>query len=344
MNRLPPKAIRRVLLAPLVLVACLLLLVISPLLLLAAVIADLFLPGRAQALRLTGLALVYLIYEALGIVILFCLWVVGGFGLFLHTEPIQAAHYTFVRLWTGGLYRAAAWFLKLQITIEDPPERRAGPVLVFSRHGGPGDSILLTNRLMAGFGRRPRVVMLAKLQWEPVFDIVGNRLPNRFITHDPQRKTRYLEAIGELATGLGPRDALLLFPEGGQFSERRRLRAIWKLRQEGHEDSAEKATDIRNLMPPHPGGVSEAISHAPDADVVFVAHTGLENLHSPLELWRALPLDRPIMGRYWRIPPSEVPPEGQARIDWLFGWWATIDAWVAAHRVEAADHQPDPTS
>jgi hypothetical protein len=32
------------------------------------------------------------------------------------------------------------------------------------------------------------------------------------------------------------------------------------------------------------------------------------------------------------VPPADVPTGEQARIAWLYDWWARIDAWIAQHR------------
>jgi hypothetical protein len=79
--------------------------------------------------------------------------------------------------------------------------------------------------------------------------------------------------------------------------------------------------------------VSAAIEAAPDADVVFVAHTVLEDIGSFRDLWARVPLATPILGRYWRIPAPDVPHEQDALIDWLFGWWTTIDGWIGDRRL-----------
>ena len=57
-----------------------------------------------------------------------------------------------------------------------------------------------------------------------------------------------------------------------------------------------------------------------------------------------MPLTRPVVSRYWRIPAAEVPREKDELIDWLFGWWATIDDWIEdrnslAEAIETAKHE-----
>lgn len=332
MDRLPPRIVRRIVVAPVVLLLCIALLVLSPVLLAAAAITDLFLPGNWRTLRLATFAVIYLIAEIVGIVALAALWIGSGFGLALKSDQWQERHYRFMALWLKALYRAVALLFNLRINIEERPQPQPGPLLVFCRHAGPGNSLMLVGTLMIAYNRRPRIVMLAKLQWDPLFDTMLNRLPNRFITHDKKSSKRYVAAIGELAEGLGPRDALVLFPEGRDFTQRLRLRAIDYLKSKGFTRQAEKAEEMRNVLPPRHRGPMAAIQSAPQADVAFVAHSLLEDIGGFRELWRRVPLAELIDARYWRLPPSEVPKSEQATIDWLYEWWDRIDRWIEEHK------------
>jgi hypothetical protein len=338
MNRLPPKIVRRVVLAPLALALCLVLVALAPAFLIIAALIDLFVPGPGwRTLRLVAFCVAYLIFEIAGIVWMFVLWVASGFGLRLRSERMQALHYGFMKWQLKQVNGAARAFFRLRIYIEDRPEPRPGPVLVFSRHAGPGNSLMLVGTLMIGYNRWPRIVMLAKLQWDPLYDALGNRLPNRFIQHNKTKSHLYLEAIADLASGMGERDAFVLFPEGHDFTRRLRLRAIAHLRGKGFHDEAQKAERMRNMLPPRHKGAMAAIRAAPQADIVFVAHTVLENIGSFRDLWRRIPFTTPIRSRYWRIPSSDVPEDEQELIDWLYGWWERIDAWIEARRHEATE-------
>lgn len=329
MDHLPPRIVRRLLLAPLVLLGCLLLLAVALPLLIAAAVLDLLLPGGWRAVRLVAFVQCYALFEIVGLLAMFGLWLGSGCGVRMASPQIQEAHYRVMRAWLRGLDACARRLFRIRVVIEDRPTPRPGPVLVFSRHAGPGNSLLLVGTILVGFRRRPRIVMLAKLQWEPLFDVLLNRLPNRFIRHDPAKRDIYLGDIGALATGLGDCDAFVLFPEGRDFTPRLRLRAIERLRQGGHLRHAEKAERMAHVLPPRHGGVIAAITHAPDADVVFVAHALLEEAGSFGDIWKRIPLRHPIVSRYWRIPAAEVPREPAERIEWLYDWWARIDAWIA---------------
>ena len=345
MDRLPPRIVRRLILAPLALVLSLLLLAFMPAVFVLALVADVVLPGNWRTVRVVTFVATYLAMEVAGLIVLFVLWIASGFGVSIRSERMQNAHFRFMRWWLKTINGVVRKVFKLVVHIEDRPTPRPGPVLVFSRHAGPGNSLLLIGTLLVGFNRRPRIVMLAKLQWEPLFDTMLNRTPNRFIRHDPSRRQLYVDTIGELAHDLGDQDAFVLFPEGKDFTPRVRQRAIEYLRTKGYGRSAERAEHMTHVLPPRHNGVMAAIGSAPQADVVFVAHSVLEQIGSFRELWNRVPFEEPITARYWRLPPSDVPRDRDELIDWLYMWWERIDQWLVdrepAEPAEAPAAFPD---
>ena len=64
---------------------------------------------------------------------------------------------------------------------------------------------------------------------------------------------------------------------------------------------------MQHVLPPRPGGVTAALQAAPHADVVFVAHTGLEHLSTVRDVWRGLPMNKTLFLRWWFVPAAEVP-------------------------------------
>ena len=96
---LPPRLVRRLVLAPMVIVLACGLIVLSPLLLLLALLsglAGLLRAGRMRNLRLVSFLVVWLTAEIVTLLLLFGLWIVSGFGGRLHTEPYQSRHYAVV--------------------------------------------------------------------------------------------------------------------------------------------------------------------------------------------------------------------------------------------------------
>jgi 1-acyl-sn-glycerol-3-phosphate acyltransferase len=167
-----------------------------------------------------------------------------------------------------------------------------------------------------------------------MIDVVLRRIPARFISPDPAAGEDLESQIAALAAGLDQNDAFVIFPEGGNFTPERRRRGIDRLRRLGMERMAHRAEAMTHVLAPRPGGFLAALEAAPDADVVLVAHTGLDHLLTVADLWRELPMDKQIIMRWWRVPRSEVPEDREARIDWLFGWWEQIDTWIEQNRPE----------
>lgn len=332
---LPPVAVRRLVLGPAVVLLTLLLVTALPVLLLLGAAASTVLPGRWRPLRLLWMLLLYLLLESAALVVLLALWVASGFGRSIRSPRFQRAHYAVVSWFLRVLFVESRRVLHVRVVVEGPaPTSYHGrPLLILSRHAGPGDSFLVVHALVNWYDREPRIVLKDTLQWDPAIDVLLNRLPNRFIRPEPGRSGDLVERqVGDLSRNLDDNDAFVIFPEGGNFTEHRRRRAIERLRRKGLIDEAEKAERLRHVMAPRPGGVLAALSEAHDADVVFVAHTGVEHMVTVLDVWRELPMDTAIEMRWWQVPAAEVPDGREERIEWLFAWWQRIDDWIAARR------------
>ena len=329
---LPPRWVRRTVLAPAVVVLTLVTLTTLPVTLLVAAALSPLLPGRLRLLRVLWLVVVALALESAVLGVLLVLWLAAGFGVAVRTPPFQYLHYQLVGWYLRVLYREAKRVLKLRVEVEgpDPDEYLDRPLVVFCRHAGPGDSFLLVNALVNWYAREPRIVLTERMQWDPALDVVLNRLPNRFI---PGGGGAQLERrIGELATALDHNDAFVIFPEGGNFTERRRLAVIARLRTRGLHDMARRSEAMRHVLAPRPGGVTAALTAAPEADVVWVAHAGLDHLFTVADIWRELPFDKTVKMRWWRVPAGEVPRGEDAQVDWLYQWWQRIDDWIGENR------------
>lgn len=356
---LPPRFVRRLVLAPLVLLLTLGVAVLSPLLLLVAVVFNPSRSGRRRAVRLIWFAVSWLVMESLALVACLGLWIASGFGGRFKTEPFLDRHYGLVRWFLATLFRRAIKVFQLRVEIEEPeatPDELASrltrPVIVLARHAGPGDSFLLVHHLLSRYGRKPRIVMKAALQLDPSLDVVINRLPHAFVrphkrlidTAPPGASAELSAAvetpaegavsaeIRRLAGSLGADGAVVIFPEGGNFTPGRWRRGIRQLEERQRFAEAGRARAMANLLPPRSGGAFAAIDAAPTADVIFVAHTGLDDLITVGDVWRALPMEQVIKAKWWRVPAAEVPRERAEVVAWLFDWWERIDAWIEENR------------
>jgi 1-acyl-sn-glycerol-3-phosphate acyltransferase len=345
---LPPRPVRRLVLAPLAIVVAVAMVVLFPLLaFLAAVfgLAGLSRPGRLRGLRLLFFMLAWLTAETATLFMCLGLWLASGFGGRLAAEPFQARHYGIMRWFLDLVFRSASRAFGIRVEVDEPEwtaqeqaARLARPVIVLSRHAGPGDSFLLVRHLLTAYGRRPRVVMKATLQLDPGLDVVANRLPNVFVSRRRPGEKMVTDEIGRLARGLDRLGALVIFPEGGNWTPGRWLRGIRRLERLGRPDLAARARDMPNLLAPRPGGALAAIAACPDADVIFVAHAGLDRLVTVADVWRSLPVNQVIRARWWRVPAAEVPrsADREAQVQWLYGWWERIDTWISGNRPDGA--------
>jgi 1-acyl-sn-glycerol-3-phosphate acyltransferase len=387
--RLLPRPLRRLLLAPAMLVATLLVITTLPLWLIGAAFASPRLPGRLRPLRILSFLLVVLVVESLALIWLLVLWIARGLRRPPLGERSRAAHYGLMRLYLATVFWSARRVFNLDFTVDASEAHQAPldldvalheggttldgsriesrremlarwlqrlrgrahpvssgrfrvseadrrtPLLVFSRHAGPGDSLLLVHALLQQ-GFRPHIVLRDVLQWAPALDVALNRLPSVFLGRGvPDQRER----IARLAGGLGPGDALLLFPEGRNFTPGRRMASIARLEELGDHAAAEHAREMRHVLFPRPGGAAAAVSAATGAEIIFVAHTGLEDLSSFVDLWRGTPMDASIRVKLWRVAARDVPQEEDAAAAWLLDRWRRIDAWILEHH--GRDALPD---
>ena len=335
---LPPRWVRRLVLAPGVVLLSVLVVLTLPVTAAVAGLLSLVLPGqRKRPLRLLWLVVVHLVLEATTLLAMLVLWVASGFGYRLRSARSQRRHYDLVQFYLETMFAVAERILHVRVEVDGPDAvaYHGRPLVVFCRHAGPGDSFLLVHALVNWYDREPRIVLKDTLQWDPAIDVVLNRLPTRFLRpRDRRGRGSSAADIGELARHLDDDDALVIFPEGGNFTERRRARAIDRLRLAGQFDEAAKAEAMRHVLPPRTGGVLAVLDVAGAADVVWVAHTGTDHLFTVADVWRALPTDMVIRMRWWQVPAGDVPAGRDARISWLFTWWHHIDAWIGEQRGE----------
>ncbi|MGI9615658.1 MAG: 1-acyl-sn-glycerol-3-phosphate acyltransferase [Acidimicrobiales bacterium] len=339
-----PYLIRRLVWIPLFVIAVVSLIAAVPVWLLVAAFASRFVPGRWRILRVTWFLIVYLVFDAAMILVLFGLWLASGFGWKLSAPAFQQAHYSLAGWWLRRIVGSAKRTFNLTFANDDSagPVAEQGaalaagsPLLLFSRHAGPGDSVLLVDAALNQLGRRPRIILKDLLKMEPVIDIVLNRLPNYFVPSSGSARSGSAEAIGRLAGGLGADDCLILFPEGGNYTQARHERAVEKLEASGRPALASRARRMEHLLPPKPTGALTAIEAAPDASIAFIGHVGLERLSTLGDLWRGIPMDSTVVTRVWLVPPAEVPPQDE-REHWLYDRWAEMDAWIDAQLDEEA--------
>ena len=341
---LPPVWVRRVLIAPaIVLLAFAWMPTALWLGIVVAGVVAWALPGRVRILRVVFMVGLYLLWDAIALVWMFALWIASGFGWKIRSPRFEYEHYRLAGAMLKSLFRWSKRILRLEIVLEDANVdeiAKGRPLIVVSRHAGPADSFIIVKSLINDFDREPAIVLKDTLQWDPAIDVLLNRLPTRFVSSRRKRKPGApggAASVGQLAAGLDDNDALLIFPEGGNATPKRRERRIAQLRAGGHHELAAKAEAMPHVMPPHAGGVLSAMDKCPEAAVVVLGHTGLERLSTVRDIWRELPVDKRIVIKGWVCEPDEIPQGRAAREAWLYDWWARVDTWIDGHQPAAED-------
>ncbi len=325
---------RRALTVPAVLVMAGAYVAALPLVLLLAGLRDLRFGRRLPTLRLALFGAVYLVCETLGLLACLGIWLASALETAVGSPRTQERyeHRNFaLQCWWGGTLFTAIrriWSVSLEVEDDAEAERGDGPLLVFIRHASLADTLLPVNVLSRRHGMRLRYVLKRELLVDPCLDVAGQRLPNVFVRRGSGEGKREIDSIRQLAAGAGPEEGVLIYPEGTRFNQERRARALERIAASGDSERLERARLLRRVLPPRSGGPQALLETRPDADVLFVAHVGLDGLTKLHDFLDGSLVGRRIRVRFRRVPAASIPSERSARIEWLDAEWALLDEWV----------------
>lgn len=340
--RPPSRWVRRLLIDPGFVVGMAVVALSLPVVLVVVAFLSRYVPGKWRPLRIIWFLFLYLVVDVVAVVGLFLLWIVSGFGWRIRSPGFQKAHYRLFGWMLRRVVASAKFTFKVKTVPEGEIPRTAGegrsrPILILSRHAGPGDSLLVMDGLYNRFGRQPRIVLKEFLQWDPAIDIMLNRLPSAFVPATGRAGNPVIEAIEAMTASMDVNDAFVIFPEGGNYTIKRHLRAIQKLREIGRPDLAERAESLKNTLPPKPKGVMTALAAAPGkTDVFFIGHSGLETLVSFGDIWRGMPMGTQVAIKAWYFPAERIPPPEEQET-WLYDTWGEIDSWITEKLSDTAE-------
>lgn len=274
----------------------------------------------ATTVRILAFGVVYLTAQVVGLAAL-------ANASVPRTYRIQSA-------WARALFTAVRRIFQLRFVVEGIDDARApGPVIVLVRHSSIIDtllpSVLLAPPVAGGLGRRLRFVLKHELLADPCLDVAGMRLPNHFVTRRAQDTAADLLALTALARDLGDDEGVVVFPEGTRATAAKRTRALARLVATDPARHARFAS-LQHVLPPKLKGIDALLVGAPNADLVVVAHTGLEGFATVADLWRASLVRRDVRVVLWRVSRAELPPAGPGRTAFLDAQWARVDALAAS--------------
>jgi 1-acyl-sn-glycerol-3-phosphate acyltransferase len=327
-------ALRRAVMIPVVVALAALFLAALPLVALCWLVSCIRLlrgrPVRGRGLRLVTFGTVYLLGECLCLLACLALWLADPRAR--DAERWQARHVAVLRALLGVLVKTAEAVFAFRLELESPRGEALGagrPRIVLARHAGPGASFVLVHVLLREQGLVPRIVLKELLRLDPALDLLLSRIGCAFVGRD-RGGDAGVAAITRLAAGLGPTDALVLFPEGGDWTPTRHRLAVRRLRLRGLLRQAEAAESMPYVLPPRPAGTFAALRAVPDADIAVFMHSGHDDLLDAESLWAALPLRRALHMVWWNEAHPEVS-DVEDCAHWLTEVWRDIDAWIGEH-------------
>ena len=233
------------------------------------------------------------------------------------------------QIWARGLFDMARRALSLRVHVEEGFVPDEQPILLFVRHASLVDVLLPAVFVSGPHDVLLRYVMKREVLFDPAIDIVGQRLENAFVSRGKGSAEREEQAIRTLASGLGSREGVIVFPEGTRFSEAKQHDALERVRASGDAARLARVETLRHVLPPRSRGPLAVLESARHADVVFLAHRGFDGAVGALDLLRGKLIGRAIELKTWRVPRSQVPAEREACLAWLDLEWARVDAWIA---------------
>ncbi len=275
---------------------------------------------------------VYTWGECAGILAALWLWLRYGIkarpGTDRHARFV-AANYGLQRWWAAMLVRYGARLFRLRFHIEGQELLQGGGLIWMPRHASIGDTVLPMVFYCIPFQKRLHYVLKDELLWDPCLDIVGNRLPNCFVSRSGKESAMEVAKVTALLADLKADESVLIYPEGTRFDAAKRQRILVSLQMQGKLSLAVRGHAWEYVLPPRFGGPIGILGASTGRDILFCAHSGLEGSSSLLSLANDSWTGSWIHIRFWRESVHSVPADRAGQEEWLLAQWARMNQTVA---------------
>ena len=325
MARLPSPIVRRPISITLVSLAFAVVVALTPLVLPILALADLATGTPMRRSRIWLLYLSVLFDEGLGT------WLAIAMTAFhlgrLDRPKAQQRFHRLMGWWGNRHITSLRRVAGVRWVVDNPEEAVRANAIVLSRHASHVDAVLPLLLFATVGGHHIRYTLKDDLQWAPAMDIVGNRLPHVFVDRSPAPDSPLTDRIRELARGVDDDTVTVIFPEGTFHTPERLDRAATRI-AETRPDLEPVVRSLQHLLPPRPAGTLALMEGAPTADLVLVAHEGMETFGDLAAIRAHIPLVEPVRVRLWRIARADVPDDEDDFVTWLMDRWTEMDRWI----------------
>ena len=309
--------IRRSISIPIYFVSAGLLTVLFPILLPAMALISTF-PKTRGALPTFLFVLGYLWYDTFGIIR--CAFISvrwrNSEEQFIRNFRLQCQIIDWLKKLAEKLYR-------LNITVINQEVTQLGPAIILPRHASIADTIIPFVYMAIPEDIHLRYVLKKELLIDPIFDILGNRLPNYFVDRSGQDTQAAVKGIAKLAQTTTKKEGLVIYPEGSRFSENKRK----KIRQKHHNNPGlmQQLDRWPSLLPPRQAGTMALLDNNPGLDLIFCVHAGFEGSSHFSSLLNGSWIKANILIKFWRIPFEDIPTAKMEKRDFLFEQWDEME-------------------
>lgn len=289
---------------------------------------DVILRRQLSATRTMFFFTYFFVLESLGLTIALWIWIRKLFGL--DDRAYEMANRRLQRWWSRGLFWGSVRIFSMEVNIdgleklEDPR-----PCVVLSRHASTLDTMLplAVVRQLKLF----RYVIKSELLADPALDYAAQRFPNVFVNRGSDDPEFEIQKVLALGTELEENTAVVVYPEGTRFTEKKRQRLLEKFAD--NDELLPVAQSLQKTLPPLREGGIRLIESTPDADVVFIAHRGIDGAAAMSDLITGGLTKARLEVAIWRYLADEVPRKKEAIHDFLVENWQKIDRFVSEGKV-----------
>ena len=281
-----------------------------------------------MAVRLLLFAWVFLKGELVGLLRLAVAYAASGGR---DTEARRRRVFRTRHLWARSHLAGVRRIFGLRWEVEGLEQTTPGPVLVLIRHASIIDNMLAEDTIGMAHGIGLHYVLKQELKALPTIDIGGRMVPTAFVRRASADTAGEVRRLRALCEDVGPREGVLIYPEGTRYTAEKLARAQEVIR-ERQPDVAPYADRLRHLLPPRLGGPLELLDSAQGMDVVVCGHVGLDGFEYVSDIWAGGLVGSTVRVRFWRFDGASVPAAREERIAWLYARWQELDDWVGEQR------------
>lgn len=216
----------------------------------------------------------------------------------------------------------------LNFVLEGEENTAPGGYIFMPRHVSILDNLIGDAFVGHPHGIGVRYVIKQEIQALTPIDIGGRWIPTVFVKRGSIDPVTEIAAVRALTHDMSQGEIMAIYPEGTRPTPKKIKRAQ-EVIADRQPEIAPLAARLNHLLPPRLGGPLAVLDEAgAGTDVVFCGHVGFEGIRTVRDVWIGALVGREIRIRFWRYDGSSIPTGEAERTEWLYERWQMMDDWV----------------